>query len=172
MRKLISLSDQDLGAIIAYLKTVPPVDHKTNGHQFTLMAKVMLAAGMLGKLPVEVVSHDTNVAATKAGVSAEYGKYLVNINERRTCHGHELACGPFPAPTIKVISPNITSGSEIGFWTEVEFVNTIRTDVASSGHEMNSELMPWKDFSLMYDDELRAIFMYLQSIPKLEQATK
>ena len=29
------LSDQDLGSIIAYVKTVPPVDHTTNGQHFT-----------------------------------------------------------------------------------------------------------------------------------------
>jgi len=32
--------------------------------------------------------------------------------------------------------------------------------------------MPWKDYSLMTDNELKAIFMYLQSVPKLDQYTE
>ncbi|MCK7480949.1 MAG: hypothetical protein M0C28_29895 [Candidatus Moduliflexus flocculans] len=42
------LSDEDLGAIIAYVKTVPPVDHETNGQNFSPLAKILAAAGVLG----------------------------------------------------------------------------------------------------------------------------
>src|ERR1041384_339980 len=52
------LSDEDLGAIIAYLKTIPPVDHTVRPRHFTPLAKILLAAGVLGKLPAEAVSHD------------------------------------------------------------------------------------------------------------------
>ena len=45
------LSDEDLAAIIAYLKTIPPVDHTVKERHFTPLAKIMLAAVMLGKLP-------------------------------------------------------------------------------------------------------------------------
>ena len=62
------LSDEDLGAIIAYIKTVPPVDHKTSGQQFTPLAKIMLVAGVLPSFPVEVVSHDVHVTAPARGV--------------------------------------------------------------------------------------------------------
>ncbi len=166
------LSDEDLGAIIAYLKTVPPVDHKTNGQNFTPLAKILAAAGVLGDLPVEVVSHETHVSAPERGVSVEYGEYLVNTNDCRACHGPELNGGPFPDPTITKISPNLTPGGELGFWTEEQFINTIRTGVAPSGHELNPELMPWEDYRNFYDAELQAVWLYLQSLPKLEQYTE
>lgn len=166
------LSDDDLDAIIAYLKTVPPVDHQTNGQNFKPLAKIMLAAGMLGKLPVEAVSHETKVSAPEKGVSVEYGEYLVNTNDCRVCHGQELAGGPFPDPTVKKISPNLTPGGELGFWTEDQFINTIRTGITPGGHELDPEFMPWQDYRMFYDDELMAIWMYLQSLPKLEQYTE
>ena len=162
------LSDEDLGAIIAYVKSVPPVDHKTNGHQFTPLARILLAAGKLGKLPVEAVSHDIHVTAPARGVSVEYGGYLVETNDCRVCHGPQLNGGPYPDPTITLISPNLTPGGEVGFWTEEQFINTLRTGTAPSGHQLG-EHMPWKTYKLMTDDELKAIFMYLHSIPKLEQ---
>jgi hypothetical protein len=80
--------------------------------------------------------------------------------------------GPFPDPTITKISPNLTPGGEPGFWTEAEFINTIRTGVTPSGHELDPELMPWKDYQAFYDDELKAVWIYLQSLPKLEQYTE
>jgi len=166
------LSDEDLGAIIAYVKSVPPVDHVTTGQHFTPLAKIMLAAGMLGKLPVESVSHDVHVTAPPRGVTVEYGGYLVSTNDCLVCHGPQLNGGPFPDPTIKIITPNITPGGEVGFWSEDQFVNTIRTGVTPGGHDLDPTLMPWKDYSKMSDDELKAIYMYLQSVPKLEQYTK
>lgn len=165
------LSDEDLGAIIAYLKTIPPVDHTVRPRHFTPLAKILLAAGVLGKLPAEAVSHDVHVTAPAQGATAEYGEYIVNTNDCRVCHGQNLNGGSYPDPTIKKISPNLTPGGELGFWTEEEFINTIRTGKTSGGHELNPEFMPWKNYRLFYDDELKAIWSYLQSLPKLSQYT-
>ena len=164
-----NLSDKDLGAIIAYLKTVPPVDHKTNGKNFTLLAKIMFGAGLLGKLPAEAVSHAAHVTAPEFGVTPEYGKYLVDTNDCRVCHGSQLSGGPYPDPTIKIITPNITPGGEPGFWTEEQFVNTIRTGKTPGGHELDPDHMPWKIYSKFEDNELKAIWAFLQSLPKLSQ---
>jgi mono/diheme cytochrome c family protein len=167
-----NLSDEDLAAIIAYVQSVPPVDHVTHGQNFTPLAKIMLAAGMLGQLPVESVSHATQVAAPAIGVNQEYGKYMVDTNDCRVCHGPNLNGGPFPDPTITKISPNLTPGGELGFWTEEQFMTTIRTGVTPSGHNLDNEFMPWKDYSKFYDDELKAIWLYLQSVPAESQYTE
>ena len=166
------LSDEDLGAIIAYLKTVPPVDRELEGEQFTPLAKIMLAAGMLGELPVEAVSHEVHVTAPEMGPTVEYGEYLVNTNDCRVCHGADLNGGPFPDPTITKISPNLTPGGELGFWSEEDFFTAIRTGTTPSGHQLDPEFMPWPSYSKFYDDELKAIWLYLQSLPKLPQYTE
>lgn len=162
------LSDEDLGAVIAYLRTIPSVDRKTNGQRLTPLAKIMLAAGTLGKLPVEAVSHETQVSAPERGVSVDYGNYLVNTNDCRVCHGQELAGGKHPDPTLAIITPNLTPGGEVGFWSEEDFINTIRTGITPGDHQF-SEHMPWETYKLFTDDELKAIYMYLQSLPKLKQ---
>lgn len=167
-----NLSDEDLGAIIAYVRSVPPVNHKTSGQNFKPLAKIMLAAGVLPQLPVEIVSHEMHVTAPARGVSAEYGQYMINTNDCRLCHGPQLNGGPYPDPTVKLISPNLTPGGEVAFWTEEQFIQTIRTGTTPSGHALNPDRMPWKNYRLMTDDELKAIFMYLQSLPKLPQYTE
>jgi mono/diheme cytochrome c family protein len=166
------LSDEDLAAIIAYVQSVPPVDHVTHGRNFTPLAKIMLAAGMLGDLPVESVSHETQVAAPAIGVNKEYGEYMVDTNDCRVCHGPKLNGGPFPDPTITKISPNLTPGGELATWTEEQFIATLRTGVTPSGHELDNAFMPWKDYSNFYDDELKAIWLYLQSVPAESQYTE
>ena len=167
-----NLSDEDLGAIIAYVKSVPPVDHVTHGQNFTPLAKILYVAGVLPRMPVETVSHEVHMTAPARGVSPEYGEYMVNTNDCRLCHGPQLNGGPYPDPTIKLISPNLTPGGETNFWTEEEFINTIRTGTTPGGHQLNPDHMPWKSYRNMSDDELKAIFAYLQSLPKLTQYTK
>jgi mono/diheme cytochrome c family protein len=166
------LSDEDLAAIIAYVKSVPPVDHVTRERHFTPLAKIMLAAGMLGQLPVESVSHATQVAAPVKGVTKEYGEYMVDTNDCRICHGPKLNGGPFPDPTIQKISPNLTPGGELAAWTEEQFITTLRTGVTPSGHNLDNNFMAWKAYSNFYDDELKAIWLYLQSIPAESQYTE
>lgn len=166
------LSDEDLAAIIAYLKTVPPVDHKTNGKNFTPLAKILFVVGVLPPLPVEVVSHDLHVTAPEAGPTAEYGEYMVNTNDCRVCHGPDLNGGPFPDPTVTKISPNLTPGGEVAFWSEEDFIKAIRTGVTPGGHQLDPEFMPWKDYGKFYDDELKAIYAYLKTVPSLPQYTE
>ncbi|OQY91039.1 MAG: hypothetical protein B6D38_00135 [Anaerolineae bacterium UTCFX1] len=165
------LSDEDLGAIIAYVKSVPPVNHVTKGHNFTPLAKILFVLGQLPKLPVETVSHEVHVTAPEAGATMEYGEYMVNTNDCRACHGPNLNGSKSPDPTATWISPNLTPGGELAFWTEEEFINTFRTGITPSGHQL-SDNMPWKDYRNFYDDELKAIWLYLQSLPKLEQYTE
>lgn len=166
------LSDEDLGAIIAYLKTVPPVDHELDGEQFTPLAKILLAAGLLDKLPVEAVPHDVDITAPEMGPTVDFGEYLVKTNDCQVCHGVQLNGGPFPDPTITKISPNLTPGGELGFWSEEDFINTIRTGKTPGGYQLDPEFMPWPSYSKFYDEELKAIWLYLQSLPKLPQYTE
>lgn len=165
------MSNEDLGAIIAYLKTIPPVDRITNERHFTALTSVLIGAGMFGQLPVEAVGHDSNPTAPAAGVTVEYGQYLSAIGDCKSCHGEQLAGGPHPDPSVKALVPNLTPGGELGAWTEQEFSTTMRTGITPGGHEMNPDTMPWKDIGQGTDDELKAIWMYLQSLPKLAQNT-
>ncbi len=165
------MSDEDLGAIIAYLKTVPPVDQERNGRNFSVLTKIILGAGMFGELPVETVSHNAHVTAPAAGATVEYGQYLVAIGDCISCHGADMAGGPFPDPSVSILAPNLTPGGELAEWSDKAFIAAMKTGIVPGGEAMDPNYMPWKEIGLASDDELRAIFMYLQSLPKLETMT-
>ncbi len=71
-------------------------------------------------------------------------------------------------------APNITfgGGSALPTWTEGDFINTIRTGVTPVGKELRAQYMPWNSYKFMSDDELKAAWAYLQSLPKLEYGNR
>ena len=162
-------SDEDLGNIIAYLKTIPPVDNVTREPSLNLLGKAMLAAGVLGDSIVVayVISHDTRPRNPPVGVTSEYGNYLVNVSGCRECHGSNLSGGKSADPS-SMAAPNLTPGGELIAWQAPDFIKALRTGATPFGHKLNPKEMPWEHFKYFSDDELTAIFMYLQSQPKLE----
>jgi hypothetical protein len=68
----------------------------------------------------------------------------------------------FPEPEWS--SPNITShpdSGRLGRMTEDEFVARFR-----AGRLLPGSPMPWQDFARMGEDDLRAIYRYLETVPQ------
>jgi len=161
------LSDADLEAIIAYVRSMPPVDNSLPERRVELMGRLMMGAGMFPPFAAGQIDHTSPPAsAPNPGVTAEYGQYLAHICTE--CHGANLNGAPFGPPGQEVLTPNLTPGGELVAWTEQGFINTMRSGVTPSGRSLNEE-MPWKSFGQMTDDELKALWMYLQSLPAKEQ---
>lgn len=166
-----SLSDEDLGALVAYLKSLPPVDNELPSTAPGPLGRVMLA---LGQLPPEattpdviVIDHDgPRPVAPKPAVTVEYGKYLASTCT--LCHGSSLNGQTISEGGPDYLAPNLTPGGEVAFWSEEQFFATLRTGVAPSGHKLK-DVMPWKYFGQMTDEELKAVWLYLQALPALEQ---
>ena len=162
------LSDEDLGALIAFLKSRPPVDNELPKRTFTPLGRVMLALNLMPPVSVDQIDHNASYAKEpERGVTVEYGEYLVSTTCIE-CHGAQLNGIPFGPPGNQTPTPNLTPGGELAAWSEEEFIATLRTGVTPSGHQL-SERMPWKYFGQMTDEELKAVWMYLQSLPALPQ---
>ena len=155
------LNDKDLGAIIAYFKSVPPVDHDMGEPDMSFMGKVLLAAGGFGKdiLSAEVINHTVTTANVNVGYgdsTVQYGNYLVRVMGCRDCHGENLTGGKSPAPDAPH-APDITSTGIAGTWSLETFTTSVRTN--------QSKDMPWTVLKPLDDSELQSIFLYLKSLP-------
>jgi hypothetical protein len=64
-------------------------------------------------------------------------------------------------------SLNITMDDEtgIGRWTEDQFVKAVKTGIVPSGPALRP---PMKPFVYLSDGEVRAIYAYLKTIPKIK----
>ncbi len=168
------LSDEDLGALIAYIRSVPPVDRSTpEPHaRFSFVGEVMYGAGMFGHLlRADRIEQMVDIpAAPLPGVTADYGQYLVTVNGCRDCHGAQLAGGK-PGDPSSPLAPNLTPGGELRAWSQADFIKTLRTGVTPSGTQLPDRFMPWQHKGLMSDDELEAVWAYLQSLPSLPTST-
>jgi len=163
-------SDADLADIIAYLKVAPPVDKELSEPNFNILGKAMLGAGVFGESVVVAEAINDNAidpSYPPAGVTPEYGQYLINVSGCRDCHGAELSGGKNSDPSA-IYAPNLTSGGELVAWAEEDFINAIRTGLTPTNRQLDPAQMPWEHYKYFSDDELKAIWVYLNSLPKLE----
>jgi mono/diheme cytochrome c family protein len=169
------LSDKDLGDVIAYIKSVPPVDSELPASEISFTGRiVMTLVKGITFIPAELIPQDAaRPAAPKAGITPEYGEYLTQ--SCKVCHGLTMSGGVIPGfPSTWPPAPNITfgGGSALPTWTEDEFINTIRTGKTPEGKELRAEFMPWNSYKFMNDEELKAVWVYLESLPKLEYGNR
>lgn len=163
------LSDEDLGCLIAYLRSVPPVIKPAGPRNFTFFAKVLAGAGQFGSMyPYDVIKHDevhTIIAPAKADTK-EYGAYLSRFHGCPSCHGKLFNGGLSPDP-ISPPGSNITGGGNPGKWTADQFRETMRSGKTPEGKILDPKFMPWVGIGAHEDVELDAIFTYIKSLPPL-----
>jgi len=156
------ISDDDLGAIIAYLKTLPPVDNEVDESGLGPLGRT-LASFVGGLIPASLIDHEAQRPQSPAvGVTAEYGEYLSNICT--VCHGEGLSGSRVPG-NDRVKAPDITMSGDIGPWTKSQFIDAIRSGNTPRGNLLDPRFMPWNRFTQMTNDELDAIWLYLESLP-------
>lgn len=158
-------SDADVGAVVAYLRQAPPVNNELPENSGGPLGRVLFLAGMLPLLPAEVVDHEAQrEPAPPIGVSIDYGAYLGRGCSG--CHGSDLVGGPIPgAPPGSPFAANLTQAGALTEWGEADFIEAMRSGVTPDGRQLDSEWMPWPTLARMTDDELKAIWLYLQSVP-------
>lgn len=163
----IELSNSDLGALVAYLRSVPDVQDVDRGTSSVgPVGRILYLLGELPLLPVELIDHDLQPADPTPGPTAEYGGYL--ITACTGCHGEGLSGGKIPGvPPSWPEAPNLTAHSSgLADWTKEEFITSLRTGQTPSGEELQNEFMPWTFIGQSSDEDLTAIWLYLRSVPE------
>jgi len=165
------MSDRDAFAVARYLKTLPPVSNRV--HQQPNLMFRMGRALFLGP------KSGNTFAAPPRGPTAEYGAYLSqHVALCADCHTptkglqskpdrRRLFAGQSPPPTSFPANPaNLTPDTltGIGAWSEAAFLNTLRTGIDPHRKPLN-RFMPWPQLRRMTDEDLRAIYQYLRTVP-------
>ena len=173
-----NLSDEDMVAVLSFLRAQPPVKNKVPDHEFNFMGKAVKAflikpVGPDGPIP----------ASVKPDTTAAYGKYLTFfIANCRGCHtNRSLMTGAYTGPDFAgglklegldgsyCVTPNLTPDKETGKisgWSVEQFIERFRMKrvIATSD-------MPWDQFRKMSDQDLKAIYYYLSSLKPIKNDT-
>ncbi|MCE7981506.1 MAG: cytochrome c [Caldilinea sp. CFX5] len=153
------MSDDDVTALVAYLRSQPVVTRQTPPTELNLLGAAVVGVGIF---PISRQPPITApVAAPPVGPTAEYGAYLTRLSGCDACHGEGLRGGDDP---FTPIGPHLPA--MIGQWDAGQFISTIRSGVDPYGRTLNGELMPWPDYAKAFsDEELTAIYTYIGSLP-------
>jgi mono/diheme cytochrome c family protein len=164
------LSEDDLEAVLAYIRSVPPIDNQPAPSQLSpagfiamnLMREITFLAAEL--IPMDI----SPPAAPEPGNTVEYGRYLALSCP--VCHGLSLAGGEIPGfPPEWPAAGNLTtgSGSRLSSWGEVGFIDILRNG-EKHGRSIHPDYMPWTSYRHMSDLELLAVYQYLVNLPAKE----
>ena len=159
------LTDEDAAALIAYLKTLPPVDREPKTNSVGPIGRALFAKGDLQLVPAELINHTAaHPTPIPMGPTVAYGEYLADIGGCKGCHGPTLSGGHIPGtpPEFKPAA-NLTPEG-IGRYTEEDFFRALREGKRPSGVQLDS-LMPYRYTKDMTDDEIRAVWLYLKTVP-------
>lgn len=156
--------DDDLGAVIAFLKQLPPVDNETPPISVGPLARALILAGEI-KLSAELIDHEAERPITPPpGPTREYGKVLANVCSG--CHGFTFSGGKIPGappewPAARNITPDKATG--IGTYTFEDFKRVLREGKRKNGDTL-SEVMPYKLYKDMSEDDITALWLYLKTL--------
>lgn len=166
-----NFSDEDLAAVIAYLRSLPPVDHELPRKQLRLVGRGLVTGGVV-RYAYDVIDHGRHAPATvPVAATAEYGKYLANVGGCTGCHGPGLSGGKIPgAPPGFKPAANITP-TGIGHYTEADFFRALREGIRPGGVPIDS-MMPFRLTKLMTDTEIKALYAYLRTVPPKEYGNR
>jgi len=174
------LADEDVVAILSYLRSLEPVEREVPRGEWHLLGKVLLKYAfppLVGR-PLEGPAY---VAASDEP-TIERGKYLVeDVMLCADCHTAmdpmtfafvgQRAGGGIPEASHgadsdkEFVTPNLTS-HPTGFTGKMDedmFLARMR-----AGRAIETSIMPWEGFQLTTESDLRSVYRYLKSLPPVD----
>jgi mono/diheme cytochrome c family protein len=165
------LTPGDLEAIVAYLRTVPPVRNDVPSPVYKAAMRVDLVPNAVKPF---------SEADLREPVKRGY--YLATIAHCMECHGRKQdgtqdyvgSWGKggylFTGPWGTAVVPNITSHpkSGIGSWTDEEIKRTLTHGVSRDGRPFKQPMARQDYFSRMSAQDLDAIVAWIRTLPPIE----
>jgi mono/diheme cytochrome c family protein len=161
------MSDDDIGAIISYLRSTTPIHHAVPDHDYNIVGKILMRF-----LIKPVTEHVENIAPD---TTAAYGKYLAyNVTNCNGCHTKRGSTGSFVGEpfaggyswdlqdatyTAANLTPDDSTG-RIFTWSQEVFIQRFR-----AGRVLENSPMPWEAYQTLSDNDLKALYHFLTQLP-------
>ena len=152
------LNDQEAGALVAYLKSLDPVDNELPPFELRPLGKLIMGVSDDMSTAPNHMRDATRIEAER-GVTAEWGEYRSTVM-CQVCHGGDMQCGQPPDPE-SMMAPDMRV---VKSWGLDAFLEFFEDGTNPSGVVSSAQFMPWDKFSYLGEDELTAIYMYLETL--------
>lgn len=157
------LSDEDVGVMVAYLRTLAPVDREDQPTRVGPLARTLYAAGIFPMLPAKLVSHwDEVVPSVPVDSTVAYGRYLAE-GGCSGCHGATYGGGAIPGGPPDWPEPSNLTPTGIGHYSQADFIKALREGVRPDGTAIDP-FMPVNATKEMTDVEIVAVYKYLRTV--------
>lgn len=162
------LTDADLGALVAYVKQLPPAQGTPMVARIPPMVKVLYGAGLI-RDAAEKIDHTLPPSTPVAeDGSARHGAYVASMCIG--CHGATLAGGKIPGgppdwPPAANLTPGEGSGM-VAYADADQFVAMLRTGKRPDGTEV-SGVMPFSSLRELNDGDAKALYAHLKTLGPL-----
>jgi mono/diheme cytochrome c family protein len=160
------MSDVDLGALVAYIRALPPTRGGAAVLHLPPLVRTLYAVGVIrdaaekidhSQPPLQIAAHDGSVV---------HGAYVAQMCQG--CHGAHFSGGQIPgAPPAWPPAANLTPGSESAlarYGDEHQFVAMLRTGRRPDGTAV-SAVMPFASLRELDDQDAVALYRYLRTLP-------
>lgn len=154
-----ALSDEDAADLIAHLRSVPPVDNALPETAYKVPLYIVAGLGQFDAAVQVTPAGAPREPAPERGATAAYGRYLSELSCVE-CHAEDLRGGPHPDPS----GPFAVSLEPAASWNLQRFADALQRGVASDGHQMDGDYMPWVSFQHMTGDEVLALHRHLKEV--------
>ena len=164
------MPDEDVASVIVYLRSLPPVRNPLPKTEIIFPVKYLMRSA-----PQPITDP---VPAPDISDPVKKGAFLVTIASCSECHtpmdkgrplpNMDLSGGQiFEGPWGRVASANLTPDpSGIPYYDETLFLQAIRTGYVKA-RQLN-QIMPWRNYSGMTDEDAKAIFAYLKTVKSVK----
>lgn len=159
------MTDGDIGALAAYVRTLPPKAGGVAVIEFPLPARVMYGFGLIPDA-ADLIDHRLPPARPVAeGVTVEHGRYVAAMCTG--CHGAgfeggRIAGAPPEWPAAARLVPG--NGSAMARYPDADsMIRMFRTGTRPDGQPVAA--MPFEALAQLNDTDARALHLYLSQLP-------
>lgn len=161
------LTDEDLASLVAYIRQLAPVQGGAAVVELPLPVRAFYGFGLMHDAAAKIDHALPPAQPVADGVNVAHGAYVANMC--LGCHGARLAGGKIPGgppdwPAAAKLTPG-ADGAMPRYPDADAFTRMFKTGNRPDGTPI--KVMPFGSLGQMNDTDVRALFLYLKSLPPL-----
>ena len=157
------LTDDDLAALVAWLRHMPPATGGEGVVNLPLPVKALYGFGMIQDAAAKINHALPPAQPVAEGVTVAHGAYVANMC--LGCHGPNLAGGKIPGgPPDWPAAADLRPGGPMARYAKAElFMQMFKTGKRPDGSTV--QVMPFTSLRELSETDVRALHLYLSGLP-------